>query len=173
VCWTLKRISTMVSPPAALIVKGGTSLSKVYRAIDRFSEDVDLSFDRAALGSGGTNDPANASSKKQADKRVEGSRDREKRPGARSEGSCPHREDGFPFGAASEANPNEHRDGRECRVLRSPCRHAAPRASAPSRVATAVARIVRGPFGSTPAAFRVRGCETNDNEPTCWRTGTQ
>jgi hypothetical protein len=71
VCWALKRMFTMVSPPAGLILKGGTSLSKVYRAIDRFSEDVDLSFDRAGPGFGGTNDPANASSRKQADKRVE------------------------------------------------------------------------------------------------------
>ena len=28
-----------------LVFKGGTSLSKVYRAIDRFSEDVDLTYD--------------------------------------------------------------------------------------------------------------------------------
>ncbi|MFA5141115.1 MAG: nucleotidyl transferase AbiEii/AbiGii toxin family protein [Elusimicrobiota bacterium] len=52
VCWTLKRIFTLSDPPAGLIFKGGTSLSKVYQAIDRFSEDVDLSFDRSALGSG-------------------------------------------------------------------------------------------------------------------------
>lgn len=71
VCWVLKRIFTMVSPPAGLIFKGGTSLSKVYVAIDRFSEDVDLSFDRAALGFGGANDPANAPSKKKAEKRVD------------------------------------------------------------------------------------------------------
>ena len=28
-----------------LVFKGGTSLSKVYKAIDRFSEDVDLTYD--------------------------------------------------------------------------------------------------------------------------------
>ena len=50
VCWTLKRIFTLDNPPAGLFFKGGTSLSKVYQAIDRFSEDVDLSFDRSALG---------------------------------------------------------------------------------------------------------------------------
>jgi Nucleotidyl transferase AbiEii toxin, Type IV TA system len=50
VCWTLKRLFRLEAPPAGLIFKGGTSLSKVYGAIDRFSEDVDLSFERGALG---------------------------------------------------------------------------------------------------------------------------
>lgn len=30
--------------------KGGTSLSKVFHLIDRFSEDIDLSFGRSYLG---------------------------------------------------------------------------------------------------------------------------
>ena len=34
-----------------LVFKGGTSLSKCYKAIDRFSEDIDLSLDSAHLGS--------------------------------------------------------------------------------------------------------------------------
>jgi len=34
---------------ATLTFKGGTSLSKVYRIIDRFSEDVDLTYDIRAL----------------------------------------------------------------------------------------------------------------------------
>jgi len=33
-----------------LIFKGGTSLSKAWNLIDRFSEDVDLALDKAALG---------------------------------------------------------------------------------------------------------------------------
>lgn len=40
-----------------MLFKGGTSLSKVYKAIERFSEDIDLSLDRAALGFGGAADP--------------------------------------------------------------------------------------------------------------------
>lgn len=44
VCWTLKRLFTLANPPAGLIFKGGTSLSKVFGAIERFSEDVDLSL---------------------------------------------------------------------------------------------------------------------------------
>jgi len=51
--------------PAGLIFKGGTSLSKVFGVIERFSEDVDLSFNREDLGFGGIDDPAQAGSKKQ------------------------------------------------------------------------------------------------------------
>jgi hypothetical protein len=64
VCWTLKRLFTLPEPPAGLLFKGGTSLSKVFGIIERFSEDVDLSFDRAGLGFGGDSDPANATSGK-------------------------------------------------------------------------------------------------------------
>jgi hypothetical protein len=60
VCWTLKRVFTLPNPPAGLLFKGGTSLSKVFGVIERFSEDVDLSFDRAGLGFGGESDPLNA-----------------------------------------------------------------------------------------------------------------
>lgn len=70
-CWTLKRVFALEDSPAELIFKGGTSLSKAYQAIDRFSEDVDLSFDRGALGFGGEQDPARAPSRNQAEKRLE------------------------------------------------------------------------------------------------------
>ena len=42
-----------------LIFKGGTSLSKAYDVIHRFSEDVDLSLDRTQLGFEGDRDPEN------------------------------------------------------------------------------------------------------------------
>jgi predicted nucleotidyltransferase component of viral defense system len=42
-----------------LRLKGGTSLSKVFRLIDRFSEDTDISIDRAALGFSGERDLVN------------------------------------------------------------------------------------------------------------------
>jgi len=44
VVWTLSAIyeSTLAEK---LTFKGGTSLSKVYKIIDRFSEDVDLTYD--------------------------------------------------------------------------------------------------------------------------------
>lgn len=49
VCWTLRRL--MESPQIAdkLIFKGGTSLSKAYGIIERFSEDIDLTIGRDAL----------------------------------------------------------------------------------------------------------------------------
>lgn len=44
VVWTLRTL--FGSPLAAdLTFKGGTSLSKVYKVIDRFSEDIDLTYD--------------------------------------------------------------------------------------------------------------------------------
>lgn len=66
VCWSLKRLFTLSDPPAGLIFKGGTSLSKVFNVIERFSEDVDLSFNRADLGFGGEHDPLHAPSGKKA-----------------------------------------------------------------------------------------------------------
>jgi hypothetical protein len=72
VCWTLKRLFTMPDLPAGLIFKGGTSLSKVFGVIERFSEDVDLSFNRADLGFGGEHDPEQAGSKKKQKAQIEG-----------------------------------------------------------------------------------------------------
>lgn len=58
VCWTLKRLFGLQEKDAAtLVFKGGTSLSKAFGAIRRFSEDIDLSFDRAELGYSGDRDP--------------------------------------------------------------------------------------------------------------------
>lgn len=58
VCWTLRRIFALPKgETASLVFKGGTSLSKAYNAIRRFSEDIDLSFDRADLGYAGECDP--------------------------------------------------------------------------------------------------------------------
>lgn len=58
VCWTLKRLFGLQQKGAAtLVFKGGTSLSKAFGAIRRFSEDIDLSFNRANLGYTGDRDP--------------------------------------------------------------------------------------------------------------------
>lgn len=59
VCWTLRRVFSLESPLPGLIFKGGTSLSKAYGLIERFSEDIDLSLDRHDLGFAGERDPAN------------------------------------------------------------------------------------------------------------------
>ena len=71
VCWTLRRLFTLENPPAGLLFKGGTSLSKVFKVIERFSEDIDLSFNRVDLGFGGTGDPAVAHSGKQRQKSLD------------------------------------------------------------------------------------------------------
>ena len=48
VCWVLQALFSMPDPhPMAF--KGGTSLSKVYGIIDRFSEDVDITLDYRAF----------------------------------------------------------------------------------------------------------------------------
>jgi len=56
VCWTLKHVFSLPMAPH-LLFKGGTSLSKVFGVIQRFSEDIDLSIHRDYLGFGGSNDP--------------------------------------------------------------------------------------------------------------------
>lgn len=73
VCWTLKRLfSLQHKDKATLVFKGGTSLSKAFGAIRRFSEDIDLSFDRADLGYTGDRDPEKEGiSKKKAEKLIE------------------------------------------------------------------------------------------------------
>ena len=50
VCQTLDALFSCEDIGEHLVFKGGTSLSKVYRLIDRFSEDIDLSFHRSYLG---------------------------------------------------------------------------------------------------------------------------
>jgi len=50
VCWTLERLFVLPGFGKHLLFKGGTSLSKVYGVIQRFSEDIDLSLSRSALG---------------------------------------------------------------------------------------------------------------------------
>lgn len=57
VCWTLRQLFEVVRFRPHLIFKGGTSLSKVYGAIERFSEDVDLSLSRRDLGFADDRDP--------------------------------------------------------------------------------------------------------------------
>jgi hypothetical protein len=45
VVWTLHALFDESPLSASLTFKGGTSLSKVYKVIDRFSEDIDLTYD--------------------------------------------------------------------------------------------------------------------------------
>jgi hypothetical protein len=58
VCWVLKQLFADPELGARLVFKGGTTLSKVFGVIDRFSEDIDLVLDWQLLGYGpGQQDP--------------------------------------------------------------------------------------------------------------------
>lgn len=50
VCWLLGVLFSLPDIGPHLVFKGGTSLSKVFGVIDRFSEDVDLSVSPAFVG---------------------------------------------------------------------------------------------------------------------------
>lgn len=71
VCWTLKELFRLPAIGEHLIFKGGTSLSKVFKVIERFSEDIDVSIDRSFLGYGGTNEPEAGASNKEKQRRIE------------------------------------------------------------------------------------------------------
>ena len=53
VCWTLRELFQLPPWTGHLTFKGGTSLSKGWKLIERFSEDIDLVIDREFLGYGG------------------------------------------------------------------------------------------------------------------------
>jgi hypothetical protein len=58
VCWVLKQLFADPALGTRLVFKGGTTLSKVFGLIDRFSEDIDLVLDWQLLGYGpGQEDP--------------------------------------------------------------------------------------------------------------------
>lgn len=70
VCWTLRKLFELPEWGEHLSFKGGTSLSKCWNLIERFSEDIDIVIDRGVLGFGGGNAPETAPSKKQTIKRL-------------------------------------------------------------------------------------------------------
>ncbi len=71
VVWTLERLFSIPELKTHLTFKGGTSLSKVYRVIERFSEDIDVSIEKDFLGFDHAKDPEKASSKKKTRAAVE------------------------------------------------------------------------------------------------------
>ncbi|MGO9243328.1 MAG: nucleotidyl transferase AbiEii/AbiGii toxin family protein [Verrucomicrobiia bacterium] len=71
VCWTLDKLFALPETGSHLIFKGGTSLSKVFGIIERFSEDIDVSLSREWLGFGGENDPERAPSGKKEQERLQ------------------------------------------------------------------------------------------------------
>ena len=50
VCWLLGKIFADPRWEPHLVFKGGTSLAKVFKAIQRFSENIDLSVSPKLLG---------------------------------------------------------------------------------------------------------------------------
>jgi Nucleotidyl transferase AbiEii toxin, Type IV TA system len=74
VCWTLQQLFGLPEIGNHLTFKGGTSLSKAYRLIQRFSEDIDITISREYLGFGGDHDPGKAPSNKKRKEWLEGLR---------------------------------------------------------------------------------------------------
>jgi hypothetical protein len=70
VCWVLKRLFGLKEIGDNLTFKGGTSLSKVYQVIERFSEDVDVSIERVFLGFGDDEEPEKGGSGKEKTRRI-------------------------------------------------------------------------------------------------------
>ncbi len=50
VCWILDYLFNQSPWKDGLVFKGGTSLSKAFAAIERFSEDIDLILDWRLIG---------------------------------------------------------------------------------------------------------------------------
>lgn len=57
VCWTLKHLFSIPALDSHLLFKGGTTLSKIFGVIERFSEDIDLAVDWNKLGFVGDRSP--------------------------------------------------------------------------------------------------------------------
>jgi len=74
VCRTLDVLFALPDLGEHLVFKGGTSLSKVFRLIERFSEDIDVSFHRDFLGFGADRDPEAVSGKERG-RRLDALRD--------------------------------------------------------------------------------------------------
>lgn len=72
ICWTLRELFGLAGSGRHLTFKGGTSLSKGWGLIQRFSEDVDVVIDRDHLGFGGEKAPDEPGlGSKERDRRLE------------------------------------------------------------------------------------------------------
>jgi len=71
VCWTLDQIFSNPTLSPHVTFKGGTSLSKCFNIIDRFSEDIDLTLAKTYIGITEKNDPISAETSSQRGKRLE------------------------------------------------------------------------------------------------------
>ncbi|NQT92953.1 MAG: nucleotidyl transferase AbiEii/AbiGii toxin family protein [Lentisphaerae bacterium] len=57
VCWALKHLFSIPEFTGRILFKGGTTLSKIFHVIRRFSEDIDLAVDWEMLGFVGDRSP--------------------------------------------------------------------------------------------------------------------
>ena len=71
VCVMLREVFAERTYGEHLTFKGGTSLSKAWGLIDRFSEDIDLTLDRDALGFGGERAPEATTGKNERERRLD------------------------------------------------------------------------------------------------------
>jgi hypothetical protein len=71
VCWTLRELFALPESGPHLTFKGGTSLSKGWKLIERFSEDIDVVIDREFLGFGGEKSPEAATGSNERRRRLE------------------------------------------------------------------------------------------------------
>src|SRR3990172_4405052 len=71
VCWTLRELFSLPEIGQHLTFKGGTSLSKGWKLIERFSEDIDVVIDRDALGFDGERSPVTAAGSNERRRRLE------------------------------------------------------------------------------------------------------
>ncbi len=76
VVWLLEHLFALSAQLGPFTFKGGTSLSKGYSAIERFSEDIDVSISRATLGFGDDAYFYEAGSAKETKRRIEEIRDK-------------------------------------------------------------------------------------------------
>ena len=72
VCWTLDALFNGLQPGGPrLLFKGGTSLSKGYGLIERFSEDIDITVFRADIHAPASVEDLEALSRKQRERRLD------------------------------------------------------------------------------------------------------
>jgi predicted nucleotidyltransferase component of viral defense system len=71
VCWTLLLLSEIEALKGNITFKGGTSLSKGWGLIERFSEDIDIAINRNVFGQGPPNGPEDTGSNRQRRIRLE------------------------------------------------------------------------------------------------------
>jgi predicted nucleotidyltransferase component of viral defense system len=74
VCYALRHLFNMPELAGHLTFKGGTSLSKAWGLIDRFSEDIDLTIGRELLGYVGDKAPEQAKTSSKQGKLLKGLR---------------------------------------------------------------------------------------------------